>query len=694
MKIAFQVDRPKKTPRDDLFGYSFFAKHFSQIINNYSEEDGLVLALYGGWGSGKTTILNYIKYYLNLDQESNKHEESIVIVDFNPWWFSGREDITRIFFKCLEDELGKRDKLKGIAQNMGKYADVITSFIEPFISEKIKVFLNKITEFIFKGRNDIPELKKEIEKELIKAKVRILVVIDDIDRLENEEIWEVFRIIKAFGDFPYITYLLALDREVAVKAIEKYALRDEKYLEKIIQVSFDIPPLNKSTLIKELEKQVKQIVKNNDEFLLDENKLRNILNRGMNCFFSVPRDVVRFCNALSVTYPAVAREVCPTDFVVIEAIRLFLPYFYNIIKNNQEKLTYSDENYYVKKNNEESFLEASIKCIQEDWQSPIRFFMMDLFPKYFTVNVAISKKKYSEMRRCCRIGVSDIFPVYFRFSLLPGDISNVKLGKLIDLPCKNPEVFKKTLLEARKEQSWEGRLKVDVIIDRLIDCVDFDITEENALAMIEIFLNIGDEINFVDGKNNLYSEDRVSFLVFSLVKHYGYLKAKRVIINGIQRGKAVYVQGSFLSLLESENTEPLLKKDIELLKYKWIKRVQKLLTCSHPKLWNILFYWRKWGSLEEVKKWCSEETANDENLLSFLKGFLMPIETSSGRFFRPQIELSFRFKDFRTYLAPSTCASRIEKLTQDRSVPPDAQLAVKQFLLKYKEYLSLSNNSA
>jgi predicted KAP-like P-loop ATPase len=59
--------------------------------------EGHVLALYGRRGFGKTTILNYVRHYLN----GTGPDQRPIVVSFNPWWFSGQEDLVRAFFSQL-----------------------------------------------------------------------------------------------------------------------------------------------------------------------------------------------------------------------------------------------------------------------------------------------------------------------------------------------------------------------------------------------------------------------------------------------------------------------------------------------------------------------------------------------------------------------------------------------------------------
>ncbi len=61
---ALSADRPSIDPKDDLFGHASFAKNLADSICRYPGSDGLVLALYGPWGFGKSTVLGYVGHYI------------------------------------------------------------------------------------------------------------------------------------------------------------------------------------------------------------------------------------------------------------------------------------------------------------------------------------------------------------------------------------------------------------------------------------------------------------------------------------------------------------------------------------------------------------------------------------------------------------------------------------------------------
>lgn len=90
---ALSADRPSTDPKDDLFGHAPFAKSLADSICRYPGNDGLVLALYGPWGSGKSTVLSYVSHYLEQLPDGDRP----AVVTFNPWWFSGQENLARAF---------------------------------------------------------------------------------------------------------------------------------------------------------------------------------------------------------------------------------------------------------------------------------------------------------------------------------------------------------------------------------------------------------------------------------------------------------------------------------------------------------------------------------------------------------------------------------------------------------------------
>jgi predicted KAP-like P-loop ATPase len=95
-------DRPGEDPGSDRLGYASFAKHLAESMLRLPSSECLVIASYGAWGTGKTTMLNYVRHYIRQSPPGLQP----TLVAFNPWWFSGSEDLIRAFFGQLQANLG------------------------------------------------------------------------------------------------------------------------------------------------------------------------------------------------------------------------------------------------------------------------------------------------------------------------------------------------------------------------------------------------------------------------------------------------------------------------------------------------------------------------------------------------------------------------------------------------------------
>ncbi|MCH8827522.1 MAG: AAA family ATPase [Chloroflexi bacterium] len=204
-------DTPLSNPDDDELGFAPFAQTLASSIVRMTPPEGLVIAVYAPWGSGKSTLINFVASYLREEPPENQP----IIVTFNPWWFSGQENLRTRFFEQLLQTLDKSDQtFKELKSKITTFADAIVNTQLPHSQWA------KIVPFILRTKvKDVQERKDDVVQVLRKQRNRILVIIDDIDRLIATEVKEMFQLIKAVADFPNVTYLLAMDKRVAIKAL-------------------------------------------------------------------------------------------------------------------------------------------------------------------------------------------------------------------------------------------------------------------------------------------------------------------------------------------------------------------------------------------------------------------------------------------------------------------------------------------
>lgn len=459
-----------------------------------------------------------------------------------------------------------------------------------------------IKTFTERPPKDVPALKEEICATLQQAGKRIIIMIDDIDRLEAEEIRQLFTVIKALADFPNVIYLLAFDQAVVVQAIEKYSgMPGQAYLEKIIQASFVVPLVDKRELFNGLMERLNEILEGTPEYLCDQIRWNSFYYNGFDKFFTVPRDAVRFCNTVAVTYPAVRGEVNAIDFIVIEAIRVFLPELYKYIRENPHEFVGV---YFGKPLTDHELKTILNNFVPKSMHQHLEKILKLLFP-YIANNRFTSQP---EAGRTLPIGHREIFPCYFRSNPPSDIIRNAEIRQWLK-KAGDAEAFGSVLLQAREQ----GLLRVHMYLDRLRDHIKEDIQEKDIPVVIDILLNIGDNIiESPDNKNKNIALENCNLIIFNieiLARRIPLVQRISIIEHAMQDGKVLAVHSRLLRDSEKaikDGREPLIpQEDIPqfrtLLLEKFDECISHNTLLEHQNLDNILYTCWQWDS-EKNKK--------------------------------------------------------------------------------------------
>jgi predicted KAP-like P-loop ATPase len=692
---ALSADRPSLDPKDDLFGHAPFSKSLADSICRYPGSDGLVLALYGPWGSGKSTVLSYVQHYL----EQRPQDEKPVLVKFNPWWFSGQENLAQAFLGQLQAVLpAKSEKFKQLGDLFADFAEGIGGLVDlTGVSGGAGGLIGKLLGHAKRKPKDVPALKESITAILQKASKRILVVIDDIDRLTPEETRQLFTVIKALADFPNVVYLLAFDREVAAQAIEQQSgLPGARYLEKIIQVPFELPPVDRVSLQAALFKRLDEVLGEMPEGSFDQSYWTNVYHDGIDALIQVPRDVVRLTNTLAVTYPSVRGEVNPVDFIALEALRVFLPDLYDVIRTNPDRFSgHSGDERYEGDRNAQAFREQWVNEVPEMLRANAQALLERIFPKIG--QMGYGPDWLAEWRRNLRACHPEVFPIYFRLTVPPGAVRRSEMMALLGL-AGAPADFGNALVRAKEEKRPDGLSKARALLERLMDHVEKDIPDAQIPSVIQALLDVGDAlIDPADehGMFDLGNVSRASRPVYHLLKRVGVDQRAGVLDSAIRSGNAIAVQSWLLKALDEEVTKAkdsggatlLTADEVERLKTVWLDRVRALAGeasfVRHPELPRLLATWRRWASEAEVRTWCDQATASDEGLLSFLPRFLQHTRSQFIGDWAVRLQPRLNPAWLESYLDTAACAGRLRVLQRNDEVPAGAQEAVSQYLREF-----------
>ena len=166
-------------------------------------------------------------------------------------------------------------------------------------------------------------LRARVASALGSGDKRIVVTIDDVDRLGPERRGEVVRVLATVGGLPNLVFVLALRRDPAAAGVTQ----------KVVQVEIDLPLPDRSSLQQMfIDRHGADLAEARDGGLVHPEYWVDICAAGIDPFLNTPRDVVRLVNAVSATYPAVKGEVNPIDFTALETLRLFSPLAYDAVR--------------------------------------------------------------------------------------------------------------------------------------------------------------------------------------------------------------------------------------------------------------------------------------------------------------------------------------------------------------------------
>lgn len=245
-------------PEYDELEASQFASRLVRPVLDWPTRQGVVVGLFGPWGSGKTTILNYLDGALRRAEDISG--KTPVIVPFNPWLYMSAEGLLEDFFRTLSSAYGETGGLsdgarKALIDGITKFGST-ASELAPTPESKavaffVKVGLNAAANRLKKafGGPTLLERRQAARELLLSVKTetppRAVVLIDDLDRADPEEAKLVLRLVKLIADLPNVTYVIAADEE-RVRAITKDSFSqssDEPFLDKIVQFKVYVPPI-------------------------------------------------------------------------------------------------------------------------------------------------------------------------------------------------------------------------------------------------------------------------------------------------------------------------------------------------------------------------------------------------------------------------------------------------------------------
>ena len=672
-------DRPIKSENEDVLGFGSFADALAKSLMEMAPDEGLVISVEGVWGAGKTSALELTQRRIiirELARELKKTIEEIErrdwtsveadwgarketrhthIIRFNPWNFSGQENLVRAFFTEVGAVIGHPSNgaiaraIKRITDYLpstgtvvgGGIAAVSAGLPAAGVGATAGGAIGESIRRVLATSDSLESAKQALGDALRQSDKRIVVIIDDLDRLLPSEMRAIFSLVKSLGDLPNVLYVLSFDRESVAEALQKgLEPVESEFLEKIIQVPLKLPPPWQAEIRKLFFDRLNVII--GEAVPNDIGRWQRIFHDVVAPYIETPRDVVRFSNTLQVIWPNVEGDIDLADLIGLTILQLFDSSVYDRVFENIEVLAGEAVSF------EDDKIFAA-RFDPKDANKPIaaKKALAHLFPKlakgwneHISDGTVYLRKR--EQRRIC---TQEYYRNYFLFGRDPDRVSRGEIEVI--LQEKNPaEHFADLIKRLGDKKSRRGASRVGAFLDQILEVVFAKpiLTD----AVVSTILDFSDDlINREDRVWEIFVTDNFqrleSILIFGLEPLPAEERVQRVrLIGSYHAGITLAVaaidrlagQHGLYGGNAKHESEQLISRDVivEVLsgvleRIRQIARDGTLLSTPRPM--RLIWTWKRWTSSDEVKSWLSEQMKSDDAILR-LADVLPNISYQSG----------------------------------------------------------------
>lgn len=681
---SFHGDRPIEALAEDRLGFGPAAKHIAEAIHKMASPDGFVIGIEGEWGSGKSSFINLVSDGLR------KSKDAPEIVRFLPWLISSREGLLKELFTEISKAalridtsdmqvgwwrkiLGyiwprrysvqavRKKRLKGLFSRFSSRLVQAGKLAELFglagAGTAMEVGKRAAEEWL--GNTSLEKEKAQIQEELRKLERKIVVFIDDLDRLEPNEVTEVLRLVRAVVDFPNVIYVLCYSRNIIANNLSTalHIDKGEEFLEKIIQVSFSVPRPEafdlRSMFRHELQLLYPDLLGGDSpQSRLLKDRLAQVIDGEGGRALRTPRHVIRAVNALRFHATPVLESVDIPDMVWLQLVRLQSERLYEWIEEYLLEFAAQHSGAMISEEGKRTKLQLLDLILKEfpDIASSRESRLIsltnlpgvdfDFESQHGQQNMVLSlygREDVDKQLKERRLGSPQHFRYYFALTPPKGAVHDSEYTSFLDNVENSLQDATAQFNRLVNTATAQGRIAAQSLLDRLkgLD----DVPDAASHGILHVLAESMDEAALKTGRGDWgrYWIWREAGNIFE--KAWGKIsEADRRRLT-----KAVFGEGKSLGWLTDifrdeifshgvfgRNPEPEIKwllsgEELGIAASELIRRYRELSADdlrSLPGIAHVLFGWWQYSqdAIDEIRDKVGEITTKDEDLLVFLHG--------------------------------------------------------------------------
>lgn len=690
--MALLGDKPGRNPEtDDRLGHAPLAAHIARCIGAIVPSSSMVLGIHGDSGSGKTTLLNFVVHYVDRAGATLP----VGVMHFHPEWYGPQQGLLRPFFREF-----------GIAVTAGSDAHPLVEPLAAFLAA-----IGEDPSDAVPNRN-APILRDDLINRFASLNRGLVVVIDDIHRLRPDRWRELFVLVRSVANLPGIVYLVAFERANPAEGSPGASPGGcDMSADDVVHLAFEVPPAGSVVLRRLVMERLEPMLEGTPGHLLDHSRWSEVYDRGIADFIATPRDVVRLTDSLKTTYPTVKGNVNPVDFIGIEALRVFCPAVYRIVRDSSWAFAGAAEFSFADSRAQKlrQFHDEWLARLEPTFRRPVRELLTSVFPKLGAAwGIQHRGPEWlpswgRELRAC----VPDLFPTYFVFARAEALIGRNGSGGLL-ARLSEDRGFSEPL-EAFVAQVHE---RGGTVVPELLHCLDAtvnaDMRPDHLSTVLHALLDVGDRMASAQNQPGSglepRNEEALQRMIGKILGLMTHAEGRIQLSSAIRQGRAVSTMMDVLDVLLRDHAQSIAsasrfeeqlfsREDLDSIDSVVVDRVRRAAESGEllqsEFLGRILERWGERGCEPEVRTWVKGTVRTDEGLVALLAGLLYTAEewtATGGRRTKHRLGPG----SVVAMLLESSIVDRAKKLLIRRQDLPEQQrIALKRLI---KDYLKQNQN--
>lgn len=225
---GFLTDHPLTEEEEALSGWTSQAQTLTQkLLATDTTRAAFSLGIVASWGEGKSSFMGIMQRYLQQAQRE------AIVMRFNPWLYDKETPLTKVFFEELRRTLAPySSKLSGSIDN---YADLLLAVDNGWLK-----FAHQLLR---QPQRSTAKQFDQLSRNIQELGRKVVIFIDDVDRLTREELLELFNLVRNSSNLPCLYFVLAYDKSYVLKTLQSDGEHMTRYPEKILQEEYPLPKL-------------------------------------------------------------------------------------------------------------------------------------------------------------------------------------------------------------------------------------------------------------------------------------------------------------------------------------------------------------------------------------------------------------------------------------------------------------------